>query len=108
MQARTLQDRDLYESLDTMLWSLGEEKRKFVISTLEANGIPFRPSSIDIRSIDRVLFKLFGAGSEALMTLAYGRLNKKLMIGFDDSHVASAVDKIRKWIEITNDATGHL
>jgi hypothetical protein len=41
------------------------------------------------------------------MVLAYGRLNKKMVIGFDDSKVGNAVDKIRKWIELTNDATGH-
>jgi hypothetical protein len=102
-----LRDIDLYESLDATLWSLGEEKRNLVISALEANGVPFRPSSIDIRSVDRVLFELFGMGSEALMVLAYGRLNKKMVIGFDDSKVGNAVDKIRKWIEVTNDATGH-
>jgi hypothetical protein len=102
-----LRDIDLYESLDATLLSLGEEKRNLVLSALETNGIPFRPSSVDIRSIDRVLFELFGMGSEVLMVLAYGRLNKKMVIGFDDSKVGNAVDKIRKWIELTNDATGH-
>lgn len=102
-----LRDIDLYESLDATLLSLGEEKRNLVLSALETNGIPFRPSSVDIRSIDRVLFELFGMGSEALMVLAYGRLNKKMVIGFDDSKVGNAVDKIRKWIELTNDATWH-
>jgi hypothetical protein len=51
-----LRDIDLYESLDATLLSLGEEKRNLVLSALETNGIPFRPSSVDIRSIDRVLF----------------------------------------------------
>ena len=97
-----LKDIDLYESLDATLWSLGEEKRSLVIATLEANGIPFRPSSVDVRSIDRVLFELFGMGSGALMVLAYSRLNKKMVIGFDDTQVANAVDKIRKWIEVTS------
>lgn len=101
-----MQDRDLYESLDATLRSLGEEKRNLVISTLEANGISFRPNSVDVRSIDRILFELFGMGSDALMILAYGRLNKKLLIGFDDSQVANAVDKIRKWVEITNSNNG--
>jgi hypothetical protein len=99
-----LRDRDLYESLDATLWSLGEEARSVVISSLEADGIPFRPDCVDIRSIDRVLFELFGIGSDALMIEAYRRLNKRRAIGFDDSRIASAVDKIRKWIEITNAA----
>src|SRR5688572_22369310 len=97
-----LKDRDLYESLDATLRSLGEEKRNLVISILEANDIPFRPNSVDVRSIDRILFELFGMGSEALMVLAYGRLNKRMVIGFDDTQVANAVDKIRKWVEITS------
>jgi hypothetical protein len=36
------------------------------------------------------------------MISAYSRLNKKLLIGFDDSQFANATDKIRKWIEIKN------
>lgn len=96
-----MQDIDLYESLDATLRSLGQEQRNLVIATLEANGIPFRPGNMDIRSIDKVLFQLFGTGSEALMVSAYGRLTKKMMIGFDDTEIASAIDKIRKWLEVT-------
>lgn len=100
-----MQDRDLYESLDATLRSLGKEQRNLVIATLEANNIPFRPGNIDARSVDRVLFELFGMGSEALMISTYGRLCKKTMIGFDDTQVASAIDKIRKWLEVTAKAS---
>ena len=96
-----MQDIDLYESLDATLRSLGQDQRNLVIATLESNGIPFRPSNIDIRSIDRVLFELFGMGSEALMVSAYGRLYKKMQLGFDDTEIANAVDKIKKWLEVT-------
>ena len=96
-----MQDRDLYESLDATLRSLGKEQRNLVIATLEANRIPFRPGDIDIRSVDKVLFELFGMGSEALMISAYSRLCRKMMIGFDDSEIASSIDKIRKWLEVT-------
>lgn len=99
-----LRDKDIYESLDATLWSLGKEARSVVISTLEADRIPFRPDCVDIRSIDRVFFELFGVGSDALMIEAYRRLNKRLAIGFDDSRIASAVDKMRKWIEVTSEA----
>jgi hypothetical protein len=50
-----------------MLWSLGREQRSLVISALEANEVQFRPDGIDIRSIDRVLFELFGTGSLILL-----------------------------------------
>jgi hypothetical protein len=96
-----LQDRDLYESLDATLRSLGKEQRNLVIATLEANRIPFRPGSVDVRSIDRVLFELFGMGSEALMVSTYSRLCRKMMLGFDDGEITSAIDKIRKWLEVT-------
>jgi len=85
-----------------MLWSLGRETRSIVISILEANGIPFRPDRIDPASIDRVLFELFGMGSDAMMIEAHRRLDKKMVRGFDDSQIASAVDKIRKCIEVKN------
>jgi hypothetical protein len=96
-----LQDRDIYESLDATLRSLGREQRSLVIATLEANKIPFRPGNIDIRSIDRVLSELFGMGSEALMISTYSRLCRKMMLGFDDGEIAGAIDKIRKWLEVT-------
>ena len=100
-----MQNRDLYESLDATLRSLGKEQRNLVIATLETNNIPFRPDHIDARSVDRVLFELFGTGSEALMISAYSRLCRKTIIGFDDSEVASAIDKIRKWLEVTAKAS---
>ncbi|MEW6603274.1 MAG: hypothetical protein AB1351_01130 [Thermoproteota archaeon] len=96
-----MQDRDFYESLDATLRSLGEDQRKLVITALESSGVPFRPGNIDIGSVDRVLFELFGIGSEALMTYTYSRLRKKMLIGFDDTEIANAVDKIRKWLEVT-------
>lgn len=96
-----MQDRDFYESLDATLRSLGEEQRNLVISTLESNGIPFRPGNVDISSVDKVLFELFGTGSEALMISVYSRLSKKKKIGFDDTEITSAVDRIRKWLEVT-------
>ena len=95
-----MQDIELYESLDATLRLLGEQQRNLVITTLESNGISFRPSNIDIRSVDRVLFELFGTGSEALMVSAYCRLYKKQQLGFDDTEIANAVDKIRKWLEV--------
>lgn len=94
-------ERDFYESLDATLRSLGEDQRNLVIAALESNGVPFRPGNIDIRSVERVLFRLFGMGSEALMTYASDRLYKKILLGFDDTEIASAVDKIRKWLEVS-------
>ena len=96
-----MQDRDLYESLDATLRSLGKEQRNLVIAALEANKVSFRPGNTDARSVDRVLFELFGMGSEALMVSAYSRPSKKMLIGFDDSEIANAIDKIRKWLEVT-------
>jgi hypothetical protein len=95
-----LGDAVLYESLDATLFSLGKHTRDLVISTFEAKHVTFRPQSVDAEKVDRVLYDLFGMGSDAIMVSAYDRLNRRLAIGFDDSLTRSSVEKIRKWLEI--------
>lgn len=95
-----LGDTVLYESLDATLSSLGKHTRDLVISTFEAKHATFRPHSVDAEQVDKVLYDLFGMGSYAIMISAYGRLDRRLAIGFDDSFTQSSVEKIRKWLEI--------
>lgn len=93
-------DADLYESLDSALRSLGEETRNIVISVFEARRISFRPETVDIKAVDRVLYELFGLGSSAIVVAASHRLNAKLVLGFDESKLTNPVHKILKWLEI--------
>ncbi|MCI0562188.1 MAG: hypothetical protein MN733_27195 [Nitrososphaera sp.] len=93
-------DIDLYDSLDSTLWSLGEKTRNLVISAFELNGVSFRPSNVDVKGVDKVLSELFGIGANAIMVTAFDNLNRKLVIGFDDTKIADPVLKIRKWLEI--------
>jgi hypothetical protein len=93
-------DSDLYESLDSALASLGFPTRNLVLSVIESRHISFRPDSVDLKSVDRVLIELFGIGSRAIIDLARRRLDSKMLIGFDESRVADPVEKIRMWLEI--------
>lgn len=95
-----LSDADLYESLDSALWSLGEETRNIVISAFEVRRISFRPEKVDVKAVDRVLYELFGLGSSAIMVAASRRFSTKLFLGFDESKLANPVQKILKWLEI--------
>lgn len=95
-----LGDAVLYESLDATLSSLGRHTRDLVISTFEAKRVTFRPQSVDAEKVDRVLYDLFGMGSDSIMISAYGRLTKRRALGFDDSLTQSSVEKIRKWLEV--------
>ena len=92
-------DVDLYESLDSALLSLGEETRNIVLSAFELSRTSFRPESVDVKAVDRVLYELFGLGSSAIMVAASHRLSTKLALGFDESKLTNPVHKILKWLE---------
>jgi hypothetical protein len=91
-------ERDLYESLDSALWTLGVPTRNLVISTIESRGLTFRPHEVDFKAVDRVLLELFGIGSSAIMNLAWRRLDSKMLMGFDESRVSDPVEKIKRWL----------
>jgi hypothetical protein len=93
-------DADLYESLDSALRSLGDETHNIVISAFELRRISFRPESVDVKAVDKVLFELFGLGSSAILVAASHRLNTKLILGFDESKLTNPVHKMLKWLEI--------
>jgi hypothetical protein len=95
-------EADIYESLDSALWALGSQTRNLVISTIESNGILFRPHAVDVKSVDKILIELFGIGSNAIIDLACHRLHSKLLIGFDESRISDPVEKIKVWLEVNN------
>ena len=62
----------------------------------------FRPQAVDVKSVDRILIELFGFGSDAIIDLAWSRLNSRLVMGFDESKVTDPVEKIRIWLEVNS------
>lgn len=95
-------DADIYESLDSALWALGEPTRNLVILSIESRGVLFRPNAVDMKSVDQILMDLFGVGSNAIIDFARGRLHSKLVIGFDESRVSNPVEKIQLWLKVNN------
>ena len=93
-------DTEIYESLDSALWALGEATRNLVISSIESRGALFRPHAVDMKSVDQILMELFGVGSNAIIDLAQHRLHSKLAIGFDESRISSPVEKIQLWLRV--------
>jgi hypothetical protein len=98
-------DADIYESLDSALWALGSQTRDLVVFTIESRGIQFRPHSVDVKSVDKILIELFGIGSSAITDLACNRLHSKLLIGFDESRISDPVEKIKIWLEVNRRKT---
>ena len=100
-------DRELYESLDSAISSLGIPTRNLVLSKMESQGVAFRPQDVDLDGVDCILIELFGVGSVAIMDLARRNLGSRLIIGFDDSRMQNPVDKIKMWLEVhgTRDQT---
>ncbi len=93
-------DRELYESLDSAISSLGIPTRNFVLSKMESRGVAFRPQELDLEGVDSVLIELFGVGSLAILDLARRNLGSRMVIGFDDSRMQNPVDKIKMWLEV--------
>ncbi len=93
---------DLYESLDSALWSLGATTHDLVVSTMESRGVLFRPSQVDTKAVDRILIELFGVGSFSIIVLANQRLRSKMLIGFDDSRINDPVEKIQRWLKVSS------
>jgi len=96
----------LYQSLDSALWRLGERPRKVVISILYARRIVFTPQKVDVDAIDQVLFELFGVGAKAIMAVAADKAYRNATLGFDDSAITSPVEKIVKFLEARHNNPG--
>src|SRR5690349_21766446 len=89
----------LYKSFEAAISALGERNKEVMIQLFEQQGITFGPESLDVRSVEELLSKLFGDGSDIVMDLAYQQLCKILGIEIDTTS-CRPVEKIIKVLEL--------